>query len=204
MNRLLDLQTQVDQLVLTQLPSAFPEAIDKDVQETIRDFYVKTACWRAALGPFGRRAGVAHVHLSSPPGTAINLVHEVTADSFPLGARIGSGHGWVWAVDRPELLTVFPVSDQDELKRYIVTCSLLPVSLDAVVPEAAVTHHLGTIVAGCLSRLYGQATKPWYSQTESRNQQREWLRGMAAAKAIGYRGYAPATLVAYNPFGRFA
>jgi hypothetical protein len=202
MTRFTDLIGEVEKLVLTQLPSAFPEAVQQDIQEVIRQFYGESCTWRVRLGPFSRMAGEPHVLLTPPGGTAINLVHGATLNGFPLDpARAGAGRYWGWGADRPELLTIYPTAHEDERRVVWTDVSLLPVALATTVPESAVSHHLATITAGCLARFYGQPLKPWYNLIEARTQRNFWLRGMAQAKAIGLRGYTPTPMVAYNPSG---
>lgn len=203
--RFTDLIGEVEKLVLTQLPTAMPEAVDADIQEVIRQFYSESCTWRVLLGPYSRLQGSPHVLLNSPAGTAINLVHGASLNGFPLDPlRTGDGRYFGWGADRPELLTIYPAASMDESRVLSVDASLIPVGLTASVPESAVSHHLTTLVAGCLERFYGQPAKPWYNLVESRTQRNKWLRGMAHAKAIGLRGYAPSMLRAYNPSGSFA
>lgn len=203
MNRLLDLKLQIDRLVLTQLPSASTSAIDHEINEVIRDFYVTTQCWRTGIGPFTRQEGAPYIVLGAPQGASIVAVHEVTRNGYSLGTRTGGGTDWHWAADRPELLTLGGPATAHEYGQYGVEVSLVPINPDVIIPETAVSHHLGTIVAGILWRMYNQPTKPWYNPAAAAVQFRDWKRGLGVARMTGVRGYAPGPLMAHNPFGTF-
>lgn len=199
----------IAQQVLQIMPGAPDGLVNTVLQQVLRDFYYRSAGWVEIIGPYNIVGGrmlvplnpvdqYAQCHLVKqaflyPDTTGVNRPKYL----FPLTQR-RYGHtpappAW-YSMDKPDLLRLDPVPDQNYGPLLYVKMVLMPVINAGRLPNISVTHHFDGLLMGTLYRLGIMPNKPWTvkEQVTLNEWKRTYGRYILLARDMAERQYGPA------------
>jgi hypothetical protein len=196
------------QQVIQILPGCPDTFANNILQQTIREFYYRSAGWRENIGPYPINQGLDVIELNPVDQYAqchlvlgAFLYPDTTGvlnpkSLVPMGARrYGQQPGppTFFSMDSPTRLRLDPVPDQNYGQLLYVRMILMPVINAARLPNISITHHFDGLLYGTLYRLGMMPNKPW--SVKDQNLLKEWrklnMQGIALARDMAERGYAP-------------
>jgi hypothetical protein len=165
----------VDDLQL-QLPGVLPGALQVELRNTLRDFFIDTNVWQEDVR-IKTKPNVVHYDVSPPtPGVAVRLMGLRNADNTA-----------VRYATMPELgtLVLGHVPSQSETwhAKVAVTVSSNPDREGyPIFPKWVLDNYYDTIMDGVLARMMAQSAKPYANTQMAVYYQKRYLLGKAQAR----------------------
>lgn len=199
----------IAQQVAMMTPGAPDSLIAAQLQNTIRDFYYRSAGWVEYIGPYYIAANQPVIDLNPVDQYAqchfvleAFLYPDTTGVYTPKWLRptprqrfsTDTGPPTFFSMDRVDRIRLFPTPDLNYGPILGFRMQLMPVLNAARLPSIAVTHHFDALLYGTMLRLARMPNKPWTVKDEGTL--REWKmtysRGIVLAKDNALRGNSPA------------
>lgn len=186
---------------------------------TLREFYTKSTAWREIIGPYNIVGGRTDIDLNPVnQNKAIQFVLYAYMYPFPVGAGVNSVPTFLapsarhivggnpeqpcqYYMKKNDLMSLYPVPDQNYGQCLFAYASLLPVNSAAVLPTESFSLHLDAIVSGCLARLYAMPRKSWTDKGSAMEHQKKFRQEILMWRDFANRGNGPAdTPFRFPPF----
>jgi hypothetical protein len=162
-----------------QLPGALVGAIQQELRNALRDFFIDTNIWLEDVS-FKTKADVISYDITpTTPSTPVRLMQLTNADGLAVRYATMPEFGTLMLANAPSqpekwsarvALTVSGVSDREGNPYF---------------PMWVLDRYYDTVLSGVLARMMVQSAKPYGNQQMAGYHQKQYLRGKAEAKHQG-------------------
>lgn len=162
-----------------QLPGALLGAIQAELRNTLRDFFINTNIWLEDVDVKTKANVVSYDITPTSPGTPVRLMKLTNADDLPVRYATMPEFGQL-------LLANAPSQPEKWFARVAITVSgAKDKEGNPYFPMWVLDRYYDTILAGVLARMMAQSAKPYTNQQMAGYHQKQYLRGKAGAKHQG-------------------
>lgn len=162
-----------------QLPGALLGAIQAELRNTLRDFFINTNIWLEDVDVKTKANVVSYDITPTSPGTPVRLMKLTNADDLPVRYATMPEFGQL-------LLANAPSQPEKWFARVAITVSgAKDKEGNPYFPMWVLDRYYDTILAGVLARMMAQSAKPYTNQQMAGYHQKQYLRGKAKAKHQG-------------------
>lgn len=188
---------------LAKLPGAIDSYVIAQAKRAADQFFRRSLCWRSTIGPFSLAVGQDVLYINPADGySRVCMIFDVTIDGQPLLAASnrqaafntsGGELSTAFYTDPPDVVHFVPTpgSATDDVRMNV---ALVPIFSDESLPEWVIDQHYEGILAGVLSRLYGEPDKPYTSLSLFEFFSKRFRSEIAQARTVTDRGYVAGTL----------
>lgn len=199
----------IAQQVIQALPAVPDNVAGTALQNTIRDFYYKSAGWRETIGPYFLTAGKNVIQLNPVDQySQCHLLYDLfvfpdfTGGLTPrylnpaarqkFGGDVGPATQYY--MDGPTTAILYPALDRAYGNILYAYMSLMPVINAGRLPDISITHHFDGLLYGTMWRLCTMQNKPWTvkDMTLLNEWRRIYRREILVARDMATRGYGRA------------
>jgi hypothetical protein len=165
-----------------QLPGALVGAIQNELRNTLRDFFIDTNIWLEDVLVKTKSNVISYDISPTSPSTPVRLMQLTNADDLPVRYATMPEFGTLMlrnAPSQPEkwfarvALTVSGASDREGNPYF---------------PLWVLDRYYNTVLSGVLARMMAQSAKPYANQQMAGYYQKQYIKGKAEAKHQGNVG----------------
>lgn len=159
-----------------QLPGALVGAIQNELRNTLREFFIDTNAWVEDVRVKTKPDVISYDVTPSTPSTAVRLMSLTNADDLPVRYATMPEFGTLILANAPSQPEVW------NAKVAVTVTTGADREDNPIFPKWVLDRYYNTILDGVLARMMAQSAKPYANQQMAVYHQRRYLSGKAQAK----------------------
>lgn len=209
--------TYIVQKILQQMPAAPDTLVGSMLQDVIREFYTKSAGYRAYAGPYVVNAGIDTYSLN-PVDQFTQLQFVLQAFLYP-GVNGGNTRQWLrpttrkiygtdvdipsaWWMQTPDTMVLYPVPSGTLTGAILYVYGIMiPTINTPQLPDVSTTHHLDALMWGTMARMFRMKSRPWADTGLAKEYQTMYVKEMRRLRDEANRSFMGTdTPISFPPF----